>query len=129
MSETSVRASCRLLRAGATLTGSARFWVNREAFRIMALAPDRTAQPGQPHRARFDERPEGPATTPSTSSARFRLGGSVPKYPSNAPSSTAPPALGTSERAGDRGAETAVVFPHLEPVMMSGATCEASLCG
>ena len=47
----------------------------------MALAPDRTAQPGQPHRLMFYERPEGSATTPSTSSARFRLGGLRPLVP------------------------------------------------
>ncbi len=41
----------------------------------MALAPYNPAQLGQTHRAMFDERPEGPTTTPSTSSARFRLGG------------------------------------------------------
>ncbi len=44
-------------------------------FRIVALTPDRTAQPGQPHRSRFEERPKERATEPSTSAERFPLGG------------------------------------------------------
>lgn len=40
----------------------------------MALAPDRTVQPGQSHRAMLEESPKERATEPSTSAERFRLG-------------------------------------------------------
>ena len=54
-------------------------------FRIVALVPDRTAQPGQPHRSMFEERPKERATEPSTSAERFRLGALRPVVPIKPP--------------------------------------------